>query len=120
MVFMMVRSTSVAYNVILGRPLLNDMRAVVSPCYLLMKFPTPHGIGQVRGDQKKARTCYIASTTCKGVQRKETLNIEKPPKPRPVEEVEGIALFKDDQSKKVFVGKQLEEEMKMELVECLR
>ena len=48
--FMVVKSTFVAYNIILGRSLLNDIRVEVSPCYLLMKFPTPNGVDQVRGD----------------------------------------------------------------------
>ncbi|XP_052182016.1 uncharacterized protein LOC127794803 [Diospyros lotus] len=71
--FMVVKTSSVAYNMILGRPLLNDLRAMVSSCYLLMNFPTPTKVGQVRGDQKKARTCYMSST--KGKRTEETLSI---------------------------------------------
>ncbi|XP_052171631.1 uncharacterized protein LOC127787608 [Diospyros lotus] len=53
--FMIVKTFSPAYNVILGRSLINAMRATISPGYLLMKFPTPLGVGQVKGNQKQAK-----------------------------------------------------------------
>ncbi|XP_022855587.1 uncharacterized protein LOC111376815 [Olea europaea var. sylvestris] len=43
--------TPMAYNAILGRPLLNRIRAIVSTFHLAMKFPTSNGIGIVRGSQ---------------------------------------------------------------------
>jgi len=103
--FMVFKSPSVAYNMILGRPLLNDMRVMVSSCYLLMKFPTLSGVGQVRGDQRKARTCYVLST--KGKRAEETLSIaekaihkslvkEITRKPQPVEELEAVCLNESD------------------------
>ena len=73
--FMVVKTSSLAYNVILGRPFLNNMGVVVSSCYLLMKFPTPGGVGQVQGDQRKACTSYVAST--KGKKNEETLSVAK-------------------------------------------
>ena len=39
-----------AFNVVLGRPSLRELRAVTSIHHLLMKFPTPHGVGEVKGD----------------------------------------------------------------------
>jgi hypothetical protein len=50
-----------AYNVILGRPALNDLGAITSTPHLCMKFPTNSGVGVVRGDQKSARMCYITT-----------------------------------------------------------
>ncbi|XP_022853911.1 uncharacterized protein LOC111375339 [Olea europaea var. sylvestris] len=50
-----VVSTHMAYNIILERPLLNKIQAIVSTFHLAMKFPTSHGIGVVRGDQTAAR-----------------------------------------------------------------
>ncbi|VFQ98008.1 unnamed protein product [Cuscuta campestris] len=47
------------HNAILGRPGINKVRGVISMAHLCMKFYTPGGIGQVRGDQKKARSCYL-------------------------------------------------------------
>jgi len=73
--FMVVKTLLTSYNIILGHPFLNDMRVVVSSCYLLIKFPTPQGVGQVRGDQRKARACYVSSTKGKG--RNEALSITK-------------------------------------------
>uniref|UniRef100_A0A2N9I0U3 Uncharacterized protein n=1 Tax=Fagus sylvatica TaxID=28930 RepID=A0A2N9I0U3_FAGSY len=50
-----------AYNVIIGRPTLNKLRAVTSTYHLLVRFPTEHGIGELKGDQATARECYFAS-----------------------------------------------------------
>jgi len=49
-----------AYNVILGRPALNELRAVTSTPHLCMKFPTDAGVGVVRRDQRSSRLCYNA------------------------------------------------------------
>ena len=47
-----------AFNVVLGRPLLKALKAVTSIYYLTMKFPTTAGIGQVRGQQGDSKDCY--------------------------------------------------------------
>ncbi|XP_077248079.1 uncharacterized protein LOC143887787 [Tasmannia lanceolata] len=47
--FLVVRATS-AYNVILGRPGQNLLRAVGSVNHQKMKFITPNGVGEVKGD----------------------------------------------------------------------
>ena len=47
-----------SYNVIIGRPTLNHWKAATSTYYLKVKFPTEHGIGEVKGDQVLARKCY--------------------------------------------------------------
>ena len=58
--FMVVRGSS-SYNAIIGRPTLVRWKAIVSAYHMCMKFPTPHGVGTVRGNQERARTCYNAS-----------------------------------------------------------
>jgi hypothetical protein len=50
-----------AYNVIIGRPTLNKLRVVTSTYHLLVRFPTEHGVGELKGDQATARECYFAS-----------------------------------------------------------
>ncbi|KAK1351825.1 hypothetical protein POM88_053966 [Heracleum sosnowskyi] len=42
------------YNAILGRPALTSFQTVSSIPHLKLKFPTEHGIGEMRGDQKTA------------------------------------------------------------------
>ena len=39
-----------AFNAVLGRPSLRELKAVTSIHHLLIKFPTPHGVGEVKGD----------------------------------------------------------------------
>lgn len=50
-----------AYNGILRRLALNQLRAVTSMYYILMHFPTEERIRELRRDQAVARECYMAS-----------------------------------------------------------
>ena len=51
-----------SYNVLLGRPSLNDLGAIVSTPHLVMKFPSASGdVITLHVDQKMARECYAAS-----------------------------------------------------------
>ena len=52
-----------AYNAVIGRPILVDLRAVTSVWHLAMKFLTDAGVGRVLGNQREARECYNASVT---------------------------------------------------------
>ncbi|XP_023896569.1 uncharacterized protein LOC112008473 [Quercus suber] len=49
-----------SYNVFLGQPTLNRLKAVMSTYCLKVKFPTPNGVGQICGDQLLVRECYQA------------------------------------------------------------
>ncbi|KAM2274271.1 hypothetical protein FF2_043296 [Malus domestica] len=65
-----------AYNVILGRTGINDLKAMVSTHMLLMKFPTPYGNGYIRGYELSARSCYNTSVKQHHLSvPKETLSI---------------------------------------------
>nr|XP_017225259.1 PREDICTED: uncharacterized protein LOC108201488 [Daucus carota subsp. sativus] len=47
-----------AHNALMGRPLLKDMRIITSIYHLTLKFPTPGGVGCVKGSQYESRDCY--------------------------------------------------------------
>ncbi|XP_027150455.1 uncharacterized protein LOC113750706 [Coffea eugenioides] len=64
--FAVVKEPS-SYNMILGRPTLNALRAVCSTLHLSMKFSTSDGVAEVLGDPEVARACYIA--TLKGKEK---------------------------------------------------
>jgi hypothetical protein len=55
------------YNAILGRPWLHKMRAVPSTLHQRLRFLTPEGIMEVRGNQVIAKQCLIAAAHQKGV-----------------------------------------------------
>ena len=58
--FLVVDAPS-AYNMLLGRPSLNAIKAIPSAYHMMIKFPTVSGVGMVGGDQRVARECYSAS-----------------------------------------------------------
>ena len=51
---------SSSYNAIIGRPILNSLKAITSTYHLSIKFLTEYGVGQVQGDQLAAREYYLA------------------------------------------------------------
>ena len=58
--FLVVDAPS-AYNMFLGRPSLNAIKAIPFAYHMMIKFPTTSGVGMVRGDQCMAKECYSAS-----------------------------------------------------------
>uniref|UniRef100_A0A151UDX0 Retrotransposon gag domain-containing protein n=1 Tax=Cajanus cajan TaxID=3821 RepID=A0A151UDX0_CAJCA len=55
-------SANTSYDILLGRPSLNRLRAIVSTPHLAMKFSSEEGkIITLHADQKTARKCYLAS-----------------------------------------------------------
>ncbi|KAK3008615.1 hypothetical protein RJ639_014357 [Escallonia herrerae] len=113
--FVVVRVPS-AYNAILGRTALNQLRAVVSTYHMKMKFPTENGVGEVKGDQVVARQCYMAS--CRNRANK-TLMIEylrdetKVERGKPAEDLFDIELYPGNTEKTVRVGTGLSDDLKL-------
>ncbi|XP_074305755.1 uncharacterized protein LOC141640977 [Silene latifolia] len=46
------------YNVILGRLLVHQMKAIPSTYHQCFKFQTPWGVVKVKGDREESRSCY--------------------------------------------------------------
>lgn len=60
-----------SYKLILGRPTLNELRAVISNAHLCIKYPLEGvHVGVIRGDQCTARKCYEDSLRNKTVKKK--------------------------------------------------
>jgi len=58
----LVVDVSTTYNVILGRPTLHKVKAVIAPYLLQLLFEVDDGsVGTMRGNQPMARRCYLVS-----------------------------------------------------------
>ncbi|RWW04851.1 hypothetical protein GW17_00031905 [Ensete ventricosum] len=55
MVHFLVVDLPTAYNVIIGRPTLNKLRAIVSTYHHSMKFPTSTSLGEIKSDPQESR-----------------------------------------------------------------
>ncbi|RZR70513.1 hypothetical protein BHM03_00000356 [Ensete ventricosum] len=107
--FMVVELPS-AYNMIIGRPTLNKLRAIVSTYHRSMKIPNNARAGEVRSDPRESRQCYLAATIIPNKGKKET----PVPDPREPDEPESrpestklileVPLDKDRLEKMVRVG----------------
>jgi hypothetical protein len=116
--FLVVNCLS-AYNAIIGRPTLNKLRAVTSIYHLLLKFPTEHGIGEIRGDQIAARECYLTSLRSEGQNQTMTIE-ERKILVKPSEELDTIELKDGHPEKTTKVGANLPLKMKESLVQFLK
>ena len=105
-----------SYNVFLGGPTLNRLKALTSTYCLKVKFPTPYEIGEIIRDQLLARECYQA-TLASGESH--TWMVEEGP-PKPMEEAKDVVLVEGDPSKTTKVGNELQQTLKEELVKFLK
>ena len=112
-----------AYNMLLGRPSLNAIKAIPSAYHMMIKFPTTCGVGIVRGDQRVARECYSASMEQKAVDNlymdeldmRDEVNIQ----PEPSEELEPMQL--DDNPKHLaYIGSRLAKDLRHLLIHFLK
>ena len=120
--FLIVDAPS-AYNMLLGRPSLNAIKAIPSAYHMIIKFPTMHGIGMVRGDQRVARECYTASMKQKAVDNVNAYELdmrdEVLTRPEPSEELEPISLD-DEPEHLAYIGSKLAKDLKGLLTQFLR
>ncbi|GKV41017.1 hypothetical protein SLEP1_g48598 [Rubroshorea leprosula] len=139
--FLVVKMES-AFNAILGRATLCELKAVISQPHLCMKFPTPQGVGVLKGNQRMARACYqdtfkkvelavapgsseSSRPTQPDQQTMSISDIEHRPegveqKAEPVEPVETVPLNPDVPERTVKIGTKLTKEERGQLLEFLR
>ncbi|XP_074355794.1 uncharacterized protein LOC141695449 [Apium graveolens] len=67
--FQVVKEAS-TYNAIMGRTGIHAFKVVPSTYHMVLKFPTRNGVGEARGDQKKARSCYVTTLRPDGTRGK--------------------------------------------------
>ena len=112
-----------AYNMLLGRPSLDAIKAIPSTYHMMIKFPTISEVGMVRGDQRLARECYSASIKQKTVDNiyLDELNMrnEVHTRPEPSEELESLSLD-DDPEHLAYIGSKLTKDLRNSLTNFLR
>ena len=120
--FLIVDAPS-AYNMLLGRPSLNTIRAIPSAYHMVIKFPTANGVGMVRGNQRVAKECYLASMKQKTVDNiymdELDMRDEVSTRPVPSEELEPVQLD-DQQEHLVYIGSKLAKDVISLLIHFLK
>ena len=120
--FLVVEAPS-SYNILLGRPSLNAIKAIPSAYHMMIKFPTISGVGMVRGDQRVAKECYSTSMKQKTVDNiyLDELDMcdEVHTRPKPSEELESVSLD-DDPEHLAYIGSKLTKDLRNSLTNFLR
>jgi len=63
-------NANTSYNILLGHPFINRLKAIVSTLHLAMKFPSVNGdIATVHVDQKTTQECYVANLKVEPTRR---------------------------------------------------
>ena len=112
--FLIVDAPS-AYNMLLGRPSLNAIKAIPSAYHMIVKFPTVNGVGTVRGDQRVARECYTTSMKRGAVDNVNVGELdmcdEVLTRPEPLKELEPVPLD-DDPEHLAYISSKLAKDLK--------
>nr|XP_027082689.1 uncharacterized protein LOC113705025 [Coffea arabica] len=133
--FVIVKADS-PYNLLLGRPTLNVLRAVYSTYHLSFKFLTPAGVAEVSSDVCAARECYLAtlqaaspSTSEVGTEKRSNVlsidsidprRAEEVPRLETGDEVEEFSLDPTKPEQTVRVGTRLPNLVKKGMLDLLR
>ncbi|XP_071926066.1 uncharacterized protein [Coffea arabica] len=132
-----VIKTDSPYNMLIGRPTLNALRAVYSTYHLRFKFPTPAGVAEVSSDVGAAREFYLPTIqTAVGPQppprseekRPAVLSIDcidphkagEPGRLEPGDEVEQVVLDEAKPDQVVQVGAGLPSPLKEEMISLIK
>ena len=111
--FLVVDAPS-AYNILLGRPSLNAIKAIPSVYHMMIKFPTTGGVRMVQGDQRVARECYSASMKQKVVDNvymdELDMHDEVNTQPKPSEELEPVQID-DNPEHLAYIGSRLAKDL---------
>ena len=120
--FLVVDAPS-TYNMLLGRPSLNAIKAIPSAYPMMINFSTVSGVGMVRGDQRVARECYSGFMKQKAVDNiyldELDMRDEVLTRPKPSEELEPVS-FDDDPEHLAYIGSKLAKNLKSPLTHFLR
>ncbi|XP_020218762.1 uncharacterized protein LOC109801993 [Cajanus cajan] len=119
-----------SYNILIGRPTLNKLGAVVSTSHLKVKYLLPNGtVGVLRVDQEVARKCYGDSLKARrrlytAQVEQEVHSVDLDPRvshfdrqPAPVEDVKEVIVM---EGRKVKIGTSLSPEDAVKLIEVLK
>ncbi|XP_071933541.1 uncharacterized protein [Coffea arabica] len=134
--FAVVKADS-PYNMLIGRPTLNALRAVYSTYHLSFKFPTPAGVAEVSSDVGAARECYLATIQAAVTPRPSPRSEEKRPavlsidcidpqkagepnRLEPGDEVEQVVLDETKPDQIVQVGAGLPSPLKEEMISLIK
>ncbi|RDX61681.1 hypothetical protein CR513_60066, partial [Mucuna pruriens] len=99
-----------SYNIIMGRPALNRLKAIVSTYHLCMKYPTSEGVGSVWANSNMARRCYEDSLRVgQRMSAVNTLSLELDPRshdererPHPMKKLKEIQIdLRENQKTKI-------------------
>ena len=116
--FLIVDCSS-SYNAIIGRPTLNNWKAMTSTYHLYVKFPIKYGVRLVQGDQLAAKECYLAMLVMN--EHVQTINIEeRRVTAEPTKVLEDVPLNEGDPEKSTKLGTSMEKETKQDLIQFLR
>ena len=122
MKFLIVDAPS-AYNVLLGRPSLNAIKAIPSAYHMVIKFPTTGGVGMVRGYQRLAKECYSASMKKKAVDNvyidELDMRDEVNTRPEPSKELEPMQLD-DNPEHLAYIDSRLAKDLRHLLIHFLK
>ncbi|XP_042460435.1 uncharacterized protein LOC122043944 [Zingiber officinale] len=113
-----------AYNVILGRPTLNEFRAEVSTYFQKIKFPVGNLVGEVRGDQVAAWYCYVEMVKSEAklaskCPRLEVNAIREKPPMLVYDNMEEVQIHSSRPKANTFIAFDLPDQQKEELIACL-
>ncbi|XP_015944950.1 uncharacterized protein LOC107470092 [Arachis duranensis] len=119
---------STAYNIILGRKMINDIEAIINTKLLIMKFVADDGsVGSIREDLETAVACDNASLSLRKKSKEASgvflanldARVDDKPRPEPEGDLEKCRIG-DTEDKFTFVNRNLPQELKEPLVEMIK